>query len=248
MISAICHVHSDWSYDGSWSLGRLVERFKRRGVRVMLMTEHDRGFSPERFAAYRAACAEESTEELLVVPGIEYSDPTNTIHILVWGTPFLGADRPTEDLLKSVTDENGIAVLAHPTRRNAWSLFEKDWTHALTGIEVWNRKTDGWAPSRHAQAMLENTDLTRFVGLDFHTSRQFFPLTLQLQVQGTISEESVNQCLRSQDVRAYALGRPLQSSFAPMPRIALMLAEGCRKRLARYARSFRQPVIKAKHL
>ena len=56
-VLAVCHVHSKWSYDGSWSLEALSANFSRRGCRVLMMTEHDRGFTAARLAEYREACA-----------------------------------------------------------------------------------------------------------------------------------------------------------------------------------------------
>ena len=56
-----------------------------------MMTEHDKGFSEARLAKYRQACAEASSEKFLLMPGIEYSDPDNVIHLLTWAPiPFLG--------------------------------------------------------------------------------------------------------------------------------------------------------------
>src|SRR5258708_38741116 len=106
-VLAACHVHSAWSYDGSWSLQDLSAKFSRHGCRVLMMTEHDRGFSASRLAEYREACAQASSDRLLVVPGIEYSDPTNRIHVLVWGKiPFLGEGLPTGEMLDSVQAAN----------------------------------------------------------------------------------------------------------------------------------------------
>src|ERR1700690_1085346 len=120
-VLAASHIHSDWSYDGSWSLQALSKRFCERGYRVLMMTEHDRGFTPDRFAEYREACAEASSPEMLVMPGIEYSDADNRVHVLVWGVPFLGEELPTAEMLEAVRLANGVAVLAHPSRRSAWT-------------------------------------------------------------------------------------------------------------------------------
>ena len=49
------------------------------------------------------ACAEASSEAIRVVPGIEYSDASNTIHILVWGSKtFFGEALPPAELLQQV--------------------------------------------------------------------------------------------------------------------------------------------------
>src|SRR5690242_19858994 len=127
MIKAACHIHSDWSYDGKWPLGELAKEFARRGYRVLMMTEHDRGFSETRWFEYRKACAQASSIDILVVPGIEYSDADNTVHVLTWGPlPFLGENIPTGELLAKVKAANGVAVLAHPNRKEAWKQFQPE--------------------------------------------------------------------------------------------------------------------------
>ena len=154
-VFAACHVHSQWSYDGSWSLDALSARFSLRGYRLLMMTEHDRGFTADRLKQYREACSQASSNKILVMPGIEYSDATNRVHVLVWGpVPFLGEGLPTSEMLEAVHAANGLAVLAHPSRREAWKSFEPSWADRLLGIEVWNRKYDGWAPSQTAPALL----------------------------------------------------------------------------------------------
>ena len=152
-VLAACHVHSVWSYDGSWSLDALSARFSRRGCRILMMTEHDRGFTASRLYQYREACAQASSEKILLLPGIEYSDATNRLHVLVWGNiPFLGEGLPTNEMLAAVRGANdGVAVLAHPGRKAAWKYFELEWADKLLGIEVWNRKYDGWAPTASAR-------------------------------------------------------------------------------------------------
>ena len=67
-----------------------------------MMTEHDRGFSATRLAEYRDACMRASNSEILIVPGIEYSDAANQVHVLVWGKiPFLGENLPTGEMLEA---------------------------------------------------------------------------------------------------------------------------------------------------
>jgi hypothetical protein len=211
MMTAACHVHSDWSYDGKWPLGDLAEAFSRRGYRTLMMTEHDRGFTEARRQEHRSACAAASSERIFILAGLEYSDASNSVHVLVWGpVPFLGERLPTAELLKMVDASGGVAVLAHPSRRQAWKLWDPAWAARLLGIEAWNRKTDGWAPSPHAPALLEGTKCLPFVGMDFHDRNQFFPLAMELELAGEPTEDSVLDCLRSQRARAIAFGRPLE--------------------------------------
>jgi len=241
-LLAVCHVHSEWSYDGSWSLQALSEKFRIRGCRIVMMTEHDRGFSPERFAEYREACAKASSEGILVVPGIEYSDAANRVHVLVWGAvPFLGEGLPTGEMLEAVRSARGVAVLAHPSRRDAWKSFEASWADRLLGIEIWNRKYDGWAPSQTAPALLQATGAIPFVGLDFHTERQSFPLGMRLEVPGAISEFAVLDSLRSRRCTPLAFSLPLGQRIARTTLPVLRLAEKSRRTAASFMRRAKGP-------
>jgi hypothetical protein len=236
-VLSVCHVHSGWSYDGSWSLDALSAKFSERGCRVLMMTEHDRGFTVERLNEYRRACAQASSDKILVVPGIEYSDAANRVHVLVWGpVPFLGESLPTTEMLEAVRCSSGVAVLAHPSRRNAWESFTHEWTERLLGIEVWNRKYDGWAPSETAPALLSRADAIPFVGLDFHTQRQSFPLAMVLDMEARVTEDTVLDCLRARRCSPRAFGAPLGRDLFRKALPALRMAERSRRTAARIAR------------
>jgi hypothetical protein len=237
-VKAACHVHSLWSDDGKWSLEKLVAEFGRRGCRVLMMSEHDRGFTEDRLVEYRAACARATTEQVLVLPGIEYSEASNTIHVLVWGVvPFLGEGVPTNSLLESVKAAKGVAVLAHPSRRDAWKSFDFARVGGIAGIELWNRKYDGWAPSQEASFLLKTTVVPLYVGMDFHDRRQLCPLSMALDVRGPVTEESVLECLRAHRFHAYAFGRKLDERVRSRALPLLKVAERIRRFLSRIYRS-----------
>jgi len=240
-VLAVCHVHSKWSYDGSWSLEALSAKFSGQGYRVLMMTEHDRGFTASRLDQYREACARASSSEILVLPGIEYSDAANRVHVLVWGpVPFLGESLPTSEMLDAVRAAGGLAVLAHPSRRDAWRSFDPCWADRLLGIEAWNRKYDGWAPSRTAPELLHMADMIRFVGLDFHTQRQSFPLAMMLDMDTNVIEENVLDCLRARRSSPRAFGVPLSENLVRKALPAMGIAEKARQvvaSIARYSRA-----------
>jgi predicted metal-dependent phosphoesterase TrpH len=229
-VLTACHVHSKWSYDGSWSLEELSAEFSRRGFRVLMMTEHDRGFTAERFDEFRKACVKASSKDILVVPGIEYSDGANRVHVLVWGlTAFLGENLPTIEMLDRVKAAKGFAVLAHPSRRDAWKSFELSWADKFLGVEVWNRKYDGWAPSQTAPALVQKAGAIPFVGLDFHTHRQFFPLGMNLDVHAAVSEEAVLDSFRGGRCEAQAFGLSLRRRLVHTALPVFRIAERSRK-------------------
>lgn len=233
LIRAVCHVHSDWSFDGKWPLEKLAAFFSRRRYQVILITEHDQGFDDFRFRQLREACRGASTADLLLLPGIEYSDPSNRIHLLVWGDiPFLGSGNEADKILDAVQERAGVAVFAHPSRKNAWELFKPEWKEKILGIECWNRKTDGWAPSRNAGPLLQMTRAVPFVGLDFHDARQIFPLTTVLQLDRPVSEEAVLSALRARRCHSEAFGLPLKCFVENSGAKVLHGAEFLRRRAA----------------
>jgi hypothetical protein len=238
-VRAACHVHSNWSYDGSWSPADLARAFRRRRYDVVLMAEHDRGFSQDRWSDYQEACLSVSDDRLLLVPGIEYSDPENCVHIAVWGElPFLGEHLQPAELLGRVSEHEGVAIFAHPGRREAWRRIDPKLLVSLAGIELWNRKYDGWAPSRHAAALLSRTsDCLTFVGNDFHTRRQFFPLAMMLEVDGDLTVEAVYAALRLRRCRPRAFRFPPARAVDGAPAVALRSAEKMRRRAARRLRA-----------
>lgn len=238
-IRAVSHVHSEWSYDGSWALDQLATLFKELGYRAVLMTEHDRGFDQRKYEDFRRACHEASSSEILMMPGIEYSNADNSVHVLVWGDiPFLGENLPTLDLLQRVHAHGGVSVLAHPTRKQAWAQFQPSWGQYLSGIEVWNRKTDQWAPSVHAIKLGRGSKSLLFVGLDFHRFKHLFPFSLTLEIDGEVSESNIVECLRRQKVRANILGFHEGNFRRPAAMFVLQKINSARKRLAGFYRKF----------
>ena len=183
-VRVAAHVHSSWSYDAEWSLEDIARAFRRRRYDVVLMSEHDREFDQQRWEEYQKACAAASTDDILLIPGIEYEDADNVVHTPVWGenVPFLGSGRPTLELLQLAQAEGAVAVLAHPWRRNAISRYRCEWAPLLSAVEIWNRKYDGVAPHREIKKFADREGFAPFVSLDFHTSRQFFPLAMSVSL------------------------------------------------------------------
>ncbi len=207
-VRVAAHVHSSWSYDADWSLPDIARAFRRRRYDVVLMSEHDRGFDQQRWADYQQACKAASTGDILLVPGVEYEDADNVVHTPVWGenVPFLGAARPTLELLQSAHAAGAVAVLAHPWRRNAISRYQPEWAPLLSAVEIWNRKYDGIAPHRQAAALAETEGFAPFAALDFHTSRQFFPLAMSVSLDRGPSAASLVEAIRLGQCRPEFLG------------------------------------------
>lgn len=209
-IRVATHVHSDWSYDGRWRLQDIAKAFRRLGYHAVLMAEHDRGFDEARWVAYREACARVTADAIPLVPGIEYSDPANRVHVPVWGKiPFLGEGLETTEMLRRVADVGGLAVLAHPRRGNVLASLEPEWLGYLLGIELWNGRYDGYAPNREvAELVAERPALVPFASLDFHTKRHFHPLAMVIDVDRQVGEDSIVEAIRHRRARPTAYRLP----------------------------------------
>jgi hypothetical protein len=240
-VRVAAHVHSDWSSDGTFPLPRIAAEFSRRGYDAVLLAEHDRSFDAARCTEYRDACARASLPGTALIPGIEYSDPGNRVHVPVWGVErFLGRGRPTAELLGAVRDHDGIAVLAHPGRRDALSTLDPECLRRFDGLELWNRKYDGIAPNRAAAAVLAaHPALLPFVSLEFHTARQFHPLVMALELDGPVSETALVGALRHRRARPLAFGRDAHTLVGGAAGSAVRSLERGRRGVAPLARAVR---------
>ena len=124
----------------------------------------------------------------------------------MWGDiPFLGEGLETTELLDRVTHAGGVAVLAHPGRANVIRRIEQKWLHQLAGIEVWNRRYDGFAPNRDVADLLrQHPQLLAFSSLDFHTARHFHPLAMVFALDDGISEQTLVSAMRARRTRPTA--------------------------------------------
>ena len=209
-VRVVLHAHSTWSYDGQWGLPQIARLYGAMGVDAVMMSEHDTGFDPAQFAAYRAACASASTQRCKLIPGIEYSSPENDIHMLTWGLEtFLAEHRPVLETLEVVKAAGGVAIFAHPIRRRAWAAFDPAWVPYLSGIELWNRKSDGITWGREAWTLLQQTGLPATVGQDFHRLRHLYPLTMTLPRPEGDLEAALVAALKAGRMRPEAFRKPL---------------------------------------
>jgi predicted metal-dependent phosphoesterase TrpH len=240
-VRVAVHVHSSWSYDAQWSLQEIANSFRRRRYDVVLMSEHDRSFDDQAWAQYQIACQEASSDEILIVPGIEYEDSDGVVHTPVWGdgVPFLGAGRRTIDLLRHAREAGAIAVFAHPWRKNAISRYQPEWASLLSAIEIWNRKYDGIAPDRKLSQFSDREGINPLVSLDFHTSRQFFPLATSVTLAAEPSTASLIEAIRNGNFRPEFLGLPALRFTQGVEGAALRSLEAARRGVRRPVRLLR---------
>jgi hypothetical protein len=242
VVRAAAHVHSRWSDDATWKLPDIASAFGSQGFQVVLLADHSREFEPARLSEYWDECAAASTDQVLLVPGIEYNDPDNVVHVPVWGeVPFYGATPDITSLLGKVAADGGTAVLAHPWRREAWRRYDPAWTPLLAGVEVWNRKYDGLSPNRHAFSLAKREGLRPFASVDFHTRRQLFPLSVQLTLDGSrVDRAAVERALAAGAFTPFFRDRPVAKVLGGVDGLALRAVETARRKAAPVLRGLRR--------
>jgi hypothetical protein len=188
----IIHVHSDFSYDSRTPLAEIAAMARRKGLAVVVQTEHSNEMTTASHALYRAESARLSADGLLLEPGVEYASADNAIHVLVLGIETFWEDLARfdlariDELLDRVRDGGGLSILAHPERVHAIDKLPPGVLHRFDGIEVWNGKTDRWAPSPRALGALASFPSAgrpafATAGLDLHSVQDFVPVGLEFE-------------------------------------------------------------------
>ena len=99
----------------------------------------------------------------------------------------------------------------------------------LLGVEIWNVKEDGYAPSADGiELWRQNPGLVAFANLDFHTPRHLFPLAMQLRFDGRLERSSVYAALRRRAMKGLALTLPVESFAAGRRRSRAIALERAR--------------------
>ena len=195
------HIHSTWSYDGKYSLEELRTIFKKYNFDGMFTTEHDKGFSRDKWNNYIDICEKLSDENFKIVPGMEYSDPENIIHVQTWGEhEFAGELLPTHEMLEKIKDQNVFIVWGHPELKNGVNTFDFDLINKIDAIEIWNRKADGIKPSKISSKIAEDNGLIKIAALDFHSKKQLFPLYLKIDIKKPLKKNNLIDSLKNDNI------------------------------------------------
>jgi hypothetical protein len=190
-IECLLHVHSSFSYDSQTDLADIARIAKRHGIGCVLMSEHNNRLDPEQVTAFVQRCEDLSDDELLIVPGLELAWDANRVHLLAYGVrrfiESTGAGCTVRSLIDAVHESGGIAVLAHPSHRQAVERLTDDDLARLDGIEVWNVKNGNpYVPAWPDVALLNRVRMTggrafAFGGLDWHHLNKFSRFTLAVE-------------------------------------------------------------------
>jgi hypothetical protein len=192
-IDCLLHVHSSFSYDSRTDLADIATLARREGYRCVLMSEHNNTLDQRQVDALVAQCAQLSDDNLLIVPGLELSFDNNCVHLLAYGVSryiaSVGESCTFESLVDQIHEQGGLAVLAHPSHKDACSRLPESQLQQADGIEIWNVKNgnrfcpDGGELRSLRRLRGANRRLWGFAGLDLHHLVRFTRLATRLDVE-----------------------------------------------------------------
>ncbi|HEY4671651.1 MAG TPA: PHP domain-containing protein [Gemmatimonadaceae bacterium] len=175
MLLGALHCHSTYS-DGELTLRELRDAFVTAGCSFACVTDHAEYLDRDRLPRYVAECAELSSEEFVLIPGLEFSC-RQRMHVLGIGiTTRVYSDEP-EDVIAHINSEGGLSAIAHP-RDDAFGWIET-FAQLPAALETWNTKYDGrYAPRARTFRLLARLQerqptMKAVYGLDLHWRRQY---------------------------------------------------------------------------
>ena len=174
ILKGILHVHSNYSYDGQHSLEEIARYGKERGYAFLGMSEHSDTLDEARMEKYIEECQRLSTQECLIIPGIEFTCDNN-LHLIGLGLKKYTNQSDPLKVTDFIHKYGGIAIIAHPIRYNY--NIPSGLAQAVDGIEVWNASYDGrFIPNDRSLKLIKeikkkNKSIIAFGGQDLHQIR-----------------------------------------------------------------------------
>ena len=205
-VDCLVHVHSSFSYDSKTDLADIARVARAHGIRCVLMSEHNNFMTAADMERFVKRCDELSDDALLIVPGLELAFDANRIHLLAFGVrKYIGSVGPEctfASLVTAIREAGGVAVLAHPSHRQAIERIDPGDLDALDGIEIWNVKNGNrFFPTTADVVTLHNARKRSarplaFAGVDWHHLDKFARVVLRVDTPGLRAGE-VLQALRA---------------------------------------------------
>ncbi len=213
-VRAAVHVHSEWSFDSvidpprprarlpaAWVPGRAHRREHCQSL------EHPRPGRPTG-----TLCRQPSDADFLVVPGLEYRDADNVVHVPTWGELPTSATGSTSVGCSARWRREGAspARTSGPTRRAPalrGGLDERTCPASRSEPQVRRMATWPCGAGRWPRA----SGLPGVASLDFHRRRQFHPLATVLDIEGPLRPGSVHAALRAGRFHAEFMPAPVAS-------------------------------------
>lgn len=178
-FKGLIHIHTTYSFDGTFSLTDFVNLAKARRYDFIILTEHAEGFDDKKMQLVIDKCKSVTDEAFLAIPGLEFNI-NNEVHILGIGIRKYIDEKDPEELIRKIHENDGIAILAHTAEYRKIIPYAK--IKDVDFIEIWNpRYGEILSPSIKSIKILHefrkmNKPYSASGGLDLHNLQDFVPL------------------------------------------------------------------------
>lgn len=182
-IKGVIHFHSNYSYDGHDRIQDIVAFLRNRGCSFVFLTEHDDDFTDLKMERFVEDCEAASSEDFLVVPGIEFRCG-NKVHILGLGLKNFFRCEDPKKVAEKINELEAKAIIAHPVRYA--DNVDYELIKLVDGVEIWNGNKDSRFlinPSVLTQFIFwkkVNPKLVAVCGGDHHNLAHYFPLEVRV--------------------------------------------------------------------
>lgn len=197
-IKGAVHIHSKLSHDGTMSVEELARFYREKGYHFVAMSEHSQDINQTKADELRRACAENSSEEFCMIPGIEYSCEGG-MHIPALGVLSMISTKDPAAVINEIHLQNGFAILAHP-RRIKWNC-PREVLEVVDAVEIWNVGYDGkFLPLSQGIKAFErmkqiNPGLLAVASHDLHKVGGFYDVSLEMTLD-TLNPPAILAAIR----------------------------------------------------
>lgn len=197
----VLHLHSTYS-DGACSLAQLAELARAAGLDFLVPADHDTYLDRDRLARYVAECAGLSSDDLLIVPGVEFEREGR--HVVAFGPDGLLARLDAVTVVNdpaSVRAQGGFTIWAHPALTFSPTLH-KPLQLPYDAWEIWNLRADGAHPCVPLRRALRRRSprlwpVRPLAGADFHGGSSLGAAGLSVSLSTALSSVTLCEALRA---------------------------------------------------
>jgi predicted metal-dependent phosphoesterase TrpH len=180
------HCHTTFSPDAPLTIKSLVKMAKKRGLDGVAITNHNR--------VYQGPL---NIDGIDIIPGSEI-DAKGGAHLLAY---FIGnkieRNKDFYKTIKDVQQQGGIAVWAHPLRKEGVLKENKDVFGVIDGLESGNAM-DLKSHYKRVKMICENENLLQTAGSDAHVEGQVG--TAVIKVSEKLNKDNFKEVVRSGEV------------------------------------------------
>lgn len=186
------HLHTEYSYDGNYTLSDIAGLAKKHGHSFILLTEHNDDFNDDKMKRFVSACKHFSSDSMLIIPGLEVNCDFGR-HILALGVTRRIETASPDHVVESIKENGGLAIIPHPCLYQFRSFLAS--AENLNGVEVWNSRYDGtWAPNPRSFSLLrrlrhENPNIFAYAGQDAHSLSDVSDLRVTMELESITEYE-----------------------------------------------------------